>query len=241
MILAADNVSVPGRLEGISAVLKPRTLTAICGPNGAGKTTLLRVLAGLQSGAVTLGAIPLAALPSRQRAQAIGYLPQHGEAAWNLSVKALVRLGRLPHCTSAAEDEAACEAALAALNCTQLAQRPVYALSGGERARVFLARVLAGQPQWILADEPLASLDLAQTRALLRHLRQLADRGAGVVVVMHSLAHAMNHADHVLVLCEGRLAAAGPADTALAADVIAKVWGVEGQWVGPEGARALSL
>ena len=241
MNLAAENLTVPGRLQGITAALQPGTLTLICGPNGAGKTTLLRALAGLQPGPVQLDGQPLSAVPARTRAQAVGYLPQHGEAAWNLTAQALVRLGRLPHRTSAAEDDAATTAALAALDCTHLAQRPVNTLSGGERARVLLARVLAGNPRWILADEPLASLDLAHTRALLRHLRQLADQGTGVVVVAHSLAHAMNHAHRVLVLHEGRLAADGPPEHALAADVIAKVWGVEAQWTGPQGARALSL
>ncbi len=240
-VLAADNLTVPGRLHAVSTALHPGTLTAICGPNGAGKTTLLRALAGLQDGPVSLGATPLSALPPRRRAQMLGYLPQHGEAAWNLTAAALVRLGRLPHRTARAEDEAACHAALAALDAAHLADRPVHTLSGGERARVLLARVLAGEPQWILADEPLASLDLAQTRALLLHLGALARQGAGVVVVVHSLAHAMNHADHVLVLHEGRLAASGPPDHALSAEVLARVWGVSGEWLGPPGARALSV
>jgi iron complex transport system ATP-binding protein len=239
--LAAENLTVPGRLEAVSAALQPGTLTAICGPNGAGKTTLLRALAGLTAGAITLGATPLAHIPPRRRAQTIGYLPQRGEAAWNLTAHALVRLGRLPHRTSAAEDEAATTAALAALRCTHLAQRPVHTLSGGERARVALARVLAGQPQWILADEPLASLDLAHTRALLAHLGERARAGTGVVVVLHSLADAMNHASRVLVLHHGRLVADGPPAQALAAEVIAQVWGVTGTWIGPPGARALSL
>jgi iron complex transport system ATP-binding protein len=241
MILAAENLTVPGRLAGVTAALQPGTLTAICGPNGAGKTTLLRALAGLQSGPITLGDQPLSAIPPRTRAQAIGYLPQHGEAAWNLTAKALVRLGRLPHRTSAAEDEAACHAALAALDLLDLAQRPIHTLSGGERARVLLARVLAGSPRWILADEPLASLDLAHTRTLLQHLRRLADQGVGVIVVVHSLAHAMNHAGRALVLHEGRLAADGLPETALSADVLEQVWGVTSEWIGPPGARALSL
>jgi iron complex transport system ATP-binding protein len=239
--LIAENLTIPGRLTSLTTAVRPGELTAICGPNGAGKTTLLRALAGLEAGPVTLGETPLATLPPRRRAQEIGYLPQHAEPAWNLTVSALVRLGRLPHRTSRAEDEAAVHAALTALDAAHLAPRGIHTLSGGERARVLLARVLAGQPSWILADEPLASLDLAHAATLLAHFRGLADAGAGVVLVVHSLAHAMNHADRVIVLQNGRLAADGPPQTALSEEVIEHVWGVRAQWTGPQGARALSL
>lgn len=241
MILACHDLTVPGRLTDLSAALRPGELTAICGPNGAGKTTLLRALAGLEAGPVTLGETALAQIPPRERAMAIGYLSQHAEPAWNLTARALVRLGRLPHRTSRAEDDAAAAAALAALDCAHLADRGIHTLSGGERARVLLARVLAGQPRWILADEPLASLDLAHAAALLRHFRALADQGVGVVLVVHSLAHAMNHADRVIVLEQGRLAAEGPPRTALSEEIIEHVWRVRAQWTGPTGARALSL
>ncbi len=245
MILACAYLTVPARLTDMTTALRPGELTAICGPNGAGKTTLLRALAGLEpgpgTGNVTLDGTPLAAIPPCTRAQSIGYLAQHAEPAWNLSAAALVRLGRLPHRTSAAEDAAAAAAALAALDCAHLADRPIRTLSGGERARVLLARVLAGNPRWILADEPLASLDLAHAAALLAHLRALADRGTGVALVVHSLAHAMNHAARVIVLHKGRLAADGPPAKALSEEVIEHVWGVRAQWTGPAGARALSL
>lgn len=241
MTLAAKHLTVPGRLADVSVTLRRGELTAICGPNGAGKTTLLRVLAGLEPGPARLGETPLAAMDPRLRAQTIGYLAQQAEPAWNLTASALVRLGRLPHRTSRAEDEAAAHAALAALDCTHLAERGIHTLSGGERARVLLARVLAGLPQWILADEPLASLDLAHAAALLKHFRALADQGAGVVLVVHSLAHAMNHADRVIVLEHGRIAADGPPQIALSEDVIEQVWRVKAQWTGPAAARALSL
>lgn len=240
-VLAADNLTVPGRLVEITAALVPGQLTAICGPNGAGKTTLLRALAGLEPGPVTLDGQPLAALTPRSRAQVIGYLPQHANPVWNLTAEALVRLGRLPHQTGRAEDDAAVAATLAALELTHLAARGIHTLSGGERARVLLARVLAGHPRWVLADEPLASLDLAHAAALLGHLRQIADEGAGVLLVVHSLAHAMNHADRVIVLQGGRIAADGPPAQALCGEVIEHVWGVRGQWIGPAGARALSV
>ena len=243
--LIAQNLTVPGRLTGISATLSPGELTAICGPNGAGKTTLLRALAGLEppsgSGAVELDGQPVASLPPRTRARTIGYLPQHASPAWNLTAEALVRLGRLPHRTSRAEDDSAVHAALAALGAAHLAPRGIHTLSGGERARVLLARVLAGNPRWILADEPLASLDLAHAAALLAHFRAVADQGTGVVLVVHSLAHAMNHAQRVIVLHDGRIAADGPPAQALSEDVIEHVWGVRAAWTGPAGARALSL
>ncbi len=143
--------------------------------------------------------------------------------------------------TSRTEDEAAATAALAALDCAHLAPRGIHTLSGGERARVLLARVLAGQPRWILADEPLASLDLAHAAALLAHFRGLADQGIGVVLVVHSLAHALNHADRVIVLQNGHCAADAPPGQALSEELIEHVWGVHARWTGPAGARALSL
>ena len=122
----------------------------------------------------------------------------------------------------------------------ELADRPVSTLSGGERARALLARVFAGEPGWILADEPLAALDLAHQLALLGHLRRAADGGTGVVLVLHDLALAMNHASRVLVFDKGRLAVDGPPETALSEETIARVWGVPARWLGEPGARALA-
>jgi iron complex transport system ATP-binding protein len=237
-VLAAGEVVVPGRLHGVTASFEQGRISAICGPNGAGKSTLLQVLAGLietTAGRVELGGAPLPA--GRDRARRIGYLPQRGEVAWDLSVAGLVELGRLPHVD---RDPQAVAAALAATGLGARASRPLSTLSGGERARALLARVLAGQPQWILADEPLAALDLAHQLALLAHLREAAAAGAGIVLVLHDLALAMNHADHVWVLDSGRVAAAGPPEQALAGNVIRQVWGVETAWLGDPGARALA-
>lgn len=239
MTLAARDLVLAGRLAGVSAALDPGRITAICGPNGAGKSSLLQCLAGLlapDKGAVTLAGADLSALHPRERAKAIGYLPQDGEVAWDVAVKSLVALGRLPHRD---RGEAQVAAAIAALDLEALAHRPVSRLSGGERARALLARVLAGEPRWILADEPLAALDLAHQLALLAHLRRAADSGAGVVLVLHDLALAMNHADRVIVLDRGTIAADGACEEALSAPTIARVWGVHARWLGEPGARAL--
>jgi iron complex transport system ATP-binding protein len=226
-------------VESLSATLEPGTITAIVGPNGAGKSSLLLGLAGLlapSAGRVVQGGSDLASVSPRQRAQVIGYLPQMPEIAWDIAVENLVALGRLPWRDRGTQ---AIEAAIAALTLEELRYRPASRLSGGERARVLLARVLAGEPRWILADEPVAALDLAHQIALITHLKACAKAGQGVVLVLHDLALAMNHADRVLVLEQGRLAADGTPEAALACDVIARVWGVQAQWLGKAPAMGL--
>ena len=242
MTLAAQDLMLGTRLRGVSALFRPGEVTAICGPNGAGKSTLLSCLAGLlacDGGAVLLDDAPLDRLPAQARAQAIGYLPQTPEVAWDVSVETLVGLGRLPW--PGAPGGQAIAAALAAMDLGDLRARPVSRLSGGERARALLARVLAGEPRWLLADEPLANLDLAHAAGLMAALRSQARAGAGVVLVLHDLAMAMNHADRVLVLHQGAVAADGPPAKALGEAVLAQVWGVSARWLGGPGAQALAL
>ncbi len=241
MMLSAQHLTLAGRLDGVTINLRPGEVTAICGPNGAGKSSLLSCLAGLltpDTGQVTLGDAPLASLPAHNRAQQIGYLPQSGEIAWDVSVETLVGLGRLPW---PGDGGKAIEAALATMDLTALRSRPVSRLSGGERARVLLARVLAGEPEWLLADEPLAMLDLAHSQALLARLRAEAAAGRGVAVVLHDLAAAMNRADRVVVLDRGRVVADGTPEQALTEAVLADVWQVKARWIGEPGARALAI
>jgi iron complex transport system ATP-binding protein len=243
-MLTADNLTVTrGRasvIAGVSASLAAGEITAIVGPNGAGKSSLLLALAGLlppPEGAVSLGVDRLAALPARERARRIGYLPQNPHIAWDVTVDKLVALGRLPH---GDRDAPAIEAAITALALQPLRRRPVSRLSGGERARALLARVLAGEPDWILADEPLAALDLAHQLSLMAHLKACASAGQGVVLVLHDLALAMNHADRVLVLKGGTLMADAAPQVALDPAIIADVWGIGARWLGEPGAQALA-
>ena len=243
MMLTVENLSLTrgkaGVLHGVSAALQPGQITAICGPNGAGKSSLLLALAGLiapDGGTVTLDGTALAEIHPQLRAQRIGYLPQDGEVAWDLSVRNLVALGRLPHRDDGKTQIAG---ALEATHMTALQDRPVSTLSGGERARALLARVFAGDPEWVLADEPLAALDFYHQLEVLSSLRAAAQLGRGVVLVLHDLALAMNHADRVLVLDQGRLYADGAPEQALSIDNIMQVWGVSARWLGEPGARAL--
>jgi iron complex transport system ATP-binding protein len=243
MMLSASNICVSRGgvrvLDDLSAQLDTGRITAICGPNGAGKSSLLSSFAGLLdigSGQITLGEHVLSNVPLAERARNVGYLPQSAEVAWDVAVENLVRLGRMPHRDRGND---AVEAAIAAMDLAGLRHRAASTLSGGEKARALLARVLAGEPEWILADEPLSALDLSHQLALLRQLRASAGRGCGVVLVLHDLAMAMNHADRVLVLKEGRLVADGPPSDSLSENIIADVWGVTARWLGETGTRAL--
>ena len=231
MALSLDSVSLDlGRrrvLDAVSASIAPGRVTVILGPNGAGKTSLLRVAAGLvipSAGSVAIDAQPVAAMPRDARARAIGYLPQAGDVAWNMTARDVVALGRLAHRN--ADDATAVAAALTATDTAALADRRVGELSGGERARVLLARVLAGEPQWLLADEPLASLDPAHQLDLLDRLRAVARGGAGVAVVLHDLAQAARVADDAILMADGHIVAAGPAPDILTPDRLGALFGV---------------
>lgn len=252
MTLRTENLSLPGRIDGVSLELRPGDVTAIVGPNGAGKSSLLACMAGLippDSGTVHLGMHDLTRFTPRERARAIGYLPQTPEIAWDVSVETLVSLSRLPwraaplHAarSSASQDADAVEAAMVAMDVVALRSRPVSRLSGGERARVLTARVLAGEPEWILADEPLANLDLSHAATLMRLFRAEAKKGRGVALVLHDLATAINKADRVVVLSNGRIVADGTPEDALAPDLISRVWDVSARWLGKPGNRALSI
>lgn len=228
-------------LGGVSGQLKRGAVTAILGPNGAGKSSLLHLLAGVETlhkGAILLGDRPLGALHPKDRARRIGFLPQKGEVHWNLGVRALVGLGRAAHMGQSAEDEAAVEAALAATDVIHLADRAVLSLSGGELARVLLARVLAGEPEWLLADEPLASLDPAHQLAVLARLHATAQAGAGVVVVLHDINHAARIADHVLLMKDGAILADGATQDVLTPDLMEAAFSVRFRVVN-DGARRL--
>ena len=235
MDLTIDRLSVSlGKrrvLDEVSAVLRPGRVTAILGANGSGKTTLVRALAGLLPGEVHLGDRRIDAIDPRERARTIGYLPQDGAVHWDVTVESLVALGRLPHRAPFAglspQDYDAITGAMAATDAQTLAGRLVAELSGGERARVLLARVLAGQPRWLLADEPLASLDPVHQIALLERLRALAGQGMGVVIVLHDLIQAARAADDVLLLKQGRVVAFGPAADSLSPEHLRTAFGVE--------------
>ncbi|MFO1260084.1 MAG: ABC transporter ATP-binding protein [Sphingomonadaceae bacterium] len=215
-------------LRGVSGCLRRGSVTAILGPNGAGKSSLLHCLAGVEmshSGIVSLDDMPFTALTPKERARRIGFLPQKGEVHWNLSARNLVALGRMAR-GEPDHGRNAIETAMIATDVAHLADRPVLSLSGGETARVLLARVLAGEPEWLLADEPLASLDPAHQLAVLARLSACAKQGAGVVVVLHDINHAARIADHMLLMKDGALLADGPAAQVLTSELLEAAFAV---------------
>jgi iron complex transport system ATP-binding protein len=234
-LLTADHldVTLSGRrvLQNVALSLTRGHLVALVGPNGAGKTTLLRALAGLQAstGDIQVTGQALSALSLRERAKLFGYLPQGHVVHWPLLVKDVVALGRYPHGATdparlPAADEAAVQRAMQATDITGFASRPINELSGGERSRVALARVLANEAPIVLADEPTASLDPRYQIDVMTNLRAVADSGVLVILVTHDLGLAARFADTVMVMANGRLVAHGTPRDALSDAIIADVF-----------------
>ena len=231
--LDAVSVTLGGRpvVDGVSADLSGGVIGLI-GPNGAGKSTLVRAIAGLipAEGAILIDGAPVATITLRDRARRIAYLPQGQAVHWPLTVERLVALGRLPHLAPFARpgetDAQAIEHALERTGLQPLRDRPVAELSGGERARVLLARALAVEAPLLLADEPLAALDPAHQIEVMALLRAEAARGATVIAVLHDLTLAARWCDRLLLIDRGGLVADGKPADVLTAERIAAVYGV---------------
>ena len=221
-------------VRDVTAEFSAGEVVALVGPNGAGKSSLLALLAGLRtptSGVVRFDGQSLAMLTPAAIATVCAYLPQSREIHWPMSVRAIVALGRLPHqmrgCTSRRHDADIIAAVIAEMDIAAFADRPVLALSGGEQARVLLARALAQEPHLLIADEPTAGLDLAHQLALMAVLRNRAARGVISIVALHDLGLAARFADRILLLADGQIVADGVPAEVLTRGRIAAVYGVD--------------
>jgi iron complex transport system ATP-binding protein len=220
-------------LEGVTATLAPGNLVGIIGPNGAGKSTLVRAMLGLtahSAGSVTIDGQDMAALPPREMARRIAYLPQGQVLHWPLSVERLVALGRLPHLAPLSrigeEDRAIVSAAMERADVAHLRHRNAIELSGGERARVLLARALAVGAAGLIADEPLASLDPGHQIDVMTLLKREARDGRLVVAVLHDLTMAARYCDRLILIDRGRLIADGTPAHVLTPQLLADVYGI---------------
>ena len=221
-------------LDGIDLSVGPGEFVGLLGPNGAGKTTLLRAAMGLLP---ARGVASLAELGPLARARHAAYLPQGREIAWPMPVGAVVALGRIAHGEGASpQDRAATEAAMAALGLGAMRDRDATALSGGEQARVLIARALAQETPLLIADEPIAGLDPAAAIRVMTLFASLARQGRGVVAALHDLGLAARHCTRLVVLHQGRIAADGPPAEVLTPDLLARVFGIRAHLAeGPEG------
>ena len=233
--LELENVSVRlGRAEVLhdaALTVAPGETVAVVGPNGAGKTTLLRAALGLQaaSGRIRLFGRDSAELSPRERAERVGYLAQERRIAWGLPARQVAALATplLPPRAAAAR----AEAALARVGLSDLADRSVLDMSGGERARVLLARLFATGAPLLVADEPAAGLDPDAQLLVLDHLKAEAGEGRAVLLTLHDLSLAARYADRVVVIHSGRIVADGPPLDALTPERLAAVFALQGAWV----------
>lgn len=229
-------------VRDVDLSVMPGELVALAGPNGAGKTSLMQAVCGLMkpdSGQVQLDGADLSTLGPRDRAKALAYLPQDGTVAWNLPVIEVVALG-----AAFLEPGGARARALAALEEVEagaLADRGVAELSGGERARVLLARVLASEAGLILADEPVAGLDPEGQLLVLERLKARAAAGQTVVASLHDLSLAARFADRVIVMDRGEVRADGPPAEALGPTILHDVFGLTGHWLDGQDGPVLTL
>jgi iron complex transport system ATP-binding protein len=208
--------------RGLDVALSTGEVLALLGPNGGGKTTLLKTLLGLlkpKAGEVLLGGKPLDNYSISERARVVAYVPQVHISTFAFTVETVVLMGRTAHGSlfsrPSGQDRAVAHAALERFGIAALASRPYTMISGGERQLVLLARALAQEPQFIVLDEPTASLDFGNQGKVMREIRALAKSGHGVLFTTHDPNHALRAADRAYLLREGTRIADGPVATVL--------------------------
>lgn len=237
-MLVADSVSIvrSGKklVDSVSLALNAGELVGLIGPNGAGKSTLLNALAGLSAcdeGTVSLDGTDINRIAVAKRSRTLAWVAQSGPVNWPLSVERIVTLGRRPHLGAwqklSEQDIRAIDAAIAATDCEALRHQDATTLSGGERTRMLLARALATEPKILLADEPVAALDLKHQLQTMNVLRNFSTGDRSCLVVLHDLSLAARYCDRLYLMQQGKLVADGNIDEVLSAENLRHVYGVE--------------
>lgn len=220
-------------LEDVTFEVAPGAFCALLGPNGSGKSTLVKAIAGVhraKSGTVTVEGRETSSLGRRELATVVGYVPQAGDAPFDLTVREAVMLGRTPHFGIAprAEDRAKVEDAIARMGLGDIAERSMSELSGGQAQRALIARALAQDTRVLLLDEPTSALDLRYQIETLQLVRQITrEEGISALIAIHDLNHAARYCDQIVVLYGGRLVADGSPAEALRAPVLRSVYEVD--------------
>ena len=249
MKVSIDNITAgygagPAIVKGVSLTAEAGRVTTLLGPNGCGKSTLLKAMSRLltpREGRVVYGETDVHALGAREAAQTVALLPQHPVCPPGLTVGELVERGRHPYRKSlwgagSALDKEKIRQALEQTDTAALVDRDVAELSGGQRQRVWLAMVLAQDTPAVLLDEPTTFLDPAHAMEVLTLVRQLAERGKTVVMVLHDLTLAGMVSDRVAVMKNGELIAGGTPREAITEQVLADAYGLRAEvWEDPKG------
>lgn len=222
-------------LDGVSCEVKRGEILSVIGPNGAGKSTLLKCIAGDMDSAAGSIDCPALAMSGAQRAQQMAVLPQFSLLNFPYRVDEVVLLGRIPHSTGQSIDRRVVQQCLAAMDISELSKRRYTTLSGGEKQRVQLARVIAQiwhndqQPskdntgsavRLLLLDEPTTALDLGHQQILMQALHQLTHQGVAIVMVLHDINLAARYSDKVLALRNAKVMAYGSPRTVLNAETV---------------------
>ena len=223
-------------LQDVSADMSKGELVGLIGPNGAGKSSFLKAVLGLHDTvgtSMTFEGKDLEVLTLKERSKLFAYAAQGAPVHWPLSVEYIVGLGRAPHLnpwqSMSQRDKSLVDQALEKTDCLHLKSQSVMTLSGGERARVMLARALATDTPYLFADEPVASLDPAHQLQVMDILKSEAREGKGVMVVLHDLGLALRYCDHLILLHEGRTVGQGEPEAILNEENLNRVFGVQAE------------
>lgn len=224
-LISIHNLTVDTRVKQANLDLHRGEMLGLIGPNGAGKSTLLNAIAGVirSEGKIQIEDKDIETLDSKHRAQFIGLQPQSVNSAWSIDVTDVVELGRIPWGDS---DKNAIQQAIKWADIEPFTHRKIDELSGGERARVWLARVLAGRPQVLLVDEPIANLDIHYQLSVMNVLKTYAQNNHGVIVAIHDLSLAARYCDRLCLMHEGNIITIGKPDKVLDEEILSTTYGI---------------